>query len=77
MKKVVKITRKQIIDMFSDTESMDIKTMAAILEDYLRNSWEQYTNEELLQELEHRGDLEPGEYNPFNIMEDYDEIIVE
>jgi hypothetical protein len=77
MKKIVKISRKQIIDMFSDTEHMDVKTMASILEDYLRNSWQQYTNDELLQELEDRGDLEPDEYNPFGIREDYDEIIVE
>ena len=77
MKKVIKISRSQVIDMFSDTENMDVKTMAEILEHYLRASWEQYTNEELLEELEQRGDLEPGKYNPFDIEEDYDEIIIE
>lgn len=77
MKKVIKISRKQVIDIFSDTENMDIKTMASILEEYLKDSWEQYTNEELLAELYERGDLEPGKYNPFDIEADYDEIIIE
>lgn len=77
MKKVIKISRKEVINMFSDTEGMDIKTMAAILEDYLRASWETYTNKELLEELEHRGDLEPGKYNPLGIEEDYDVIFIE
>lgn len=77
MKKVIKISREQILNTFSDTDGFDLETLIEMVKTQLYDHFKEYTNEELLEELEQRGDLEPGEYNPFDIEEDFDEIIIE
>ena len=77
MKKVIKISREQILNTFYDTDGFDLETLIEMVKKQLYDHFKEYTNEELLEELEQRGDLEPGEYNPFDIEEDFDEIIIE
>lgn len=74
MSKVVKIQREKVIDLFSDVDGWDMETLISYVQDNLKDFYSGWTNEELLNELNERGDLEPGEYNPLDIEEDYDLI---
>lgn len=74
MKKIVKIKREDVIEMFSNVDGWDMETLISYAEDNLKEFYSSWTNKELLEELNQRGDLEPGKYNPFDIEEDYDII---
>lgn len=74
MSNVVKIQREKVIDLFSDVDGWDMETLISYVQDNLKDFYSGWTNEELLNELNQRGDLEPGKYNPLDIEEDYDLI---
>lgn len=74
MSKIVKIQREKVIDLFSDVDGWDMETLISYAKDNLKDFYSGWTNEELLNELYQRADLEPGEYNPLDIEEDYDLI---
>lgn len=72
MKKIIEIKRRDIIENLSDVDGWDMETLINYAKGHQKEFWSGLTNEELLNELNNRGDLEANDYNPYGIDSDDD-----